>query len=307
VNGTIDPIAITQPGAQYQALMNKVLNLSDIFPYGYDTELPRSTIDSLSEEMAIAVDILSDEINRLLSIAASQGRNIKHYSITMPSFFTSENEGMVLAALKQSQLPPPCVSFPVDFTVLNSFDLTDCSRPFEFDCRPIDYNTWTKVFIEYSNSTLSGYLSQLWGGGYLDRVAYFVDPELGNYNGGGKWEAVTKRIRALIEDNEDRVLSPISWSTVDVMVFRQLASYLSFHHALQDALFPYTGRPILLPSNQAGTKIGHIFMAASGAATNAKTIISRPQHPQWCNKEEERCTRLREEIYQDSLVPQPEI
>jgi hypothetical protein len=306
VNGTIDPVAMTHPGAQYQALMYILLDKSTVLPYGYDTEPPESTLGSSPEKIGVAVDILSEEITKLLSIVASQSRDIQHYSIAMPSFFTAENEELLVAAFRQSNLPAPRDSFPVDFAVLSSLETSNCPRPFEFDCRPIDYNTWTKVLVEYSNSTLSGYLSQLWGGGYLDRVAYFVDPELGNYTGGSKWEVVAKRVRALVEDNKAGFLSPISWSTADVVVFGQLASDPSFHRALRDALFPYTDKPILLPTGQASMSFGQIFIAASGAARSAKTSIDLPQHPKWCNKEEERCTRLREEIYQESLVAQPE-
>jgi hypothetical protein len=133
----------------------------------------------------------------------------------MPSFFTSANEEHLLVVLQHSNLPKLYSSLAVDWAIFNELDTTHCPRHFEFDCSPIDYNLKTMVFVEYNNSTLSGFFYQVWGGGYLDRVAYFADPGLGNKTGQENWEAVTQRVKALIEDNERRsAFGPINWDTL---------------------------------------------------------------------------------------------
>lgn len=179
VNGTLGPIAITSPGLEYQSLMDRLFNESDISPYGYGIE-EHKTIPQ--EEPANAeIRILSSEISKIVAIVNSGGRQIQYYSIAMPSFFTSAHESLLLAALQPSNLPKPYASYVVDWSIYNMFNTENCIRQFEFDCGSTDYsyNPKSIIFVEYSKSTLSGYLYGVWGPGYVDRVAYLVDPEMG--------------------------------------------------------------------------------------------------------------------------------
>lgn len=136
----------------------------------------------------------------------------------------------------------------------------------------------------------------------MDRVTYFADADLGNETNGAGYEALTQRIKALIEDNEDRmVFGPINWNAVDVVVFGQLAFDSSFHQAVRDALYSFTKTPILPPTVQKDTSTDAAFMGAFGAARSAKSLIDRPA-PDDCNVEDRKCTRIREKVFRDSLV-----
>lgn len=159
---------------------------SDIYPYGYGNELPER-ISSRSRDQLVDADInvLSEEITKIVSVVQDQDRNIRHYSISMPTFFTRSNEEQVLTELQRSKLPEPSSSEPADSAAFAALNTTHCQRHFEFDCTAIDYNPRTIIFLEYSNSTLSGSLYHFWGGWYFDCVAYFSDARLGNRTCGG--------------------------------------------------------------------------------------------------------------------------
>ncbi|TVY21327.1 hypothetical protein LARI1_G003083 [Lachnellula arida] len=305
VNGTLEPATLTYPSLQYRFLMNRLLNESNISPYGYGAELPAYNSSRPRTLMTDAeVETLTQEITKIISKVINQGRNIQYYSIAMPSFFTSTDERNLHEALHRSHLPIPCSSVPVDWDIFSALNTTHCPRHFEFDCRPSDYNTRTLLFVEYSDSQLSGYLYQVWGGGYLDRVAYFTDPGLGNRTNEAGYKSVAQRVKALIEDNEGRnSFGLINWDTVEVVVFGQLAFDASFHQAVRDALYPFTKTPILPPTVQKDTVTDTVFMGAFGAARSAKSFIDRPA-PENCNVEDQKCTRIREQVFRDSLVAQ---
>ncbi|TVY39876.1 hypothetical protein LSUB1_G005031 [Lachnellula subtilissima] len=303
VNGTLEPVTRTYPGLQYRLLMNRLLKESNISPYGYGGELPAHN-SSHSPTTDAEVETLTQEITKLVSKVISQGRIIQYYSITVPSFFTSTDQTHLNTALQLSHLPIPCSYVPIDVDIFYALDTRDCPRQFEFDCRPIDYNTKLLLLVEYSDSTLSGYLYQVWGGGYLNRVAYFADPDLGKKTNQAGHEAVAQRVKALVKDNEGRIyFGPINWDNVGVIVFGQLAFDSSFHQAVREALYSFTKTPMLPPTVQ-DTLIDPVFMGASGAARSAKNRIDRPT-PENCNVEDQKCTKIREKVLRDSLVAQP--
>ncbi|TVY89776.1 hypothetical protein LAWI1_G008065 [Lachnellula willkommii] len=90
VNGTLEPVTLTYPSLQYQFLMNRLLNESNISPYGYGAELPAHNSSRSRTPMTDAeVETLTQEISKIVSTVISQGRSIRYYGIAMPSFFTS--------------------------------------------------------------------------------------------------------------------------------------------------------------------------------------------------------------------------
>ncbi|TVY33101.1 hypothetical protein LOCC1_G008100 [Lachnellula occidentalis] len=306
VNGTLEPVTLTYPSLQYQILMNRLLNESNISPYGYGGELPTHNASrSRTPTTDAEIETLTQEITKIVSKVISQGRNFQHYSIAIPSFFTPTDEKHLLTALQRSHLAIPCSSVPIDYEIYYALDTTICPRHFEFNCRPIDCYSKTLIFVEYSDSTLSGYLYQVWGGGYLNRIAYFVDPALGNNTNQAGFEAVAQRVKALIEDNEGRLeVGPINWNFVQVVLFGQLASDSSFRQAVRDALYSFTKTPILPPTVQKDIVRDAVFMGAFGAARGAKRSIDSPS-PEYCNDEDSICTRIREKVFRDSLVAEP--
>jgi hypothetical protein len=199
----------------------------------------------------------------------------------MPTFFTRSNEEQVLTALQRSKLPEPSSSEPADFAAFTALNTTRFLRHFEFDCTAIDYNPRTIIFLEYSNSTLSGSLYHFWGGWCFDRVAYFSDARLGNrtfVGDQGHWEAVTHKIRALIEDNKDKIaFGRFNSDPLDVVVLGQLAFDLLSHQVVRDALSSYASGHIVPPMARESTILDPPFVSALGAARSVKSSINRPR------------------------------
>lgn len=117
---------------------------------------------------------------------------------------------------------------------------------------------------------------------------------------------MSQRLKSLIEENKEKgIIGWINWNNIDVVVFGQLASDSLFHQALQEAFSSFTQRPILPPTIQGADVWDAVFAAAFGAGRSAKSFLNTLK-PQWCSVEDEKCTKLREEVYRDSLTSQPE-
>jgi hypothetical protein len=153
---------------------------SGIYLYGYGNELPEDRSHRLQEQLVNTdVNILLEEITKIVALGQSQYRNIRHYWVAMPTFFTSSNQQHLLEAFQRSDLPEARFSEPTDFAAFSALNTTRCLRHFEFNCATIDYNPRTTISLEYSDSTLSGMLYHSWGGWYFDPVVYFADAQLG--------------------------------------------------------------------------------------------------------------------------------
>lgn len=307
VNGTLEPVAVTVSSPKYRSLMGRLLLESKIYPYGYGygLDLPEDLPPCLRvQQQESDVNILFDEISKLISIAESQRRTILHYSVSSPIFFTPSHDVLLSSALQLTDLPEPLFSQPADFAAFTALNTTSCLRHFEFDCEPIDYNPKTIILLEYSNLTLSGSLYYFWGSRYPERVAYFADPNLGNgsSNDLGHWKALIDRIVRLIEDHQGSQFGSFKTTRpIDIVLLGQLASDPEFHAAMRDAIAEIMDGHVPLPGMLGDTVLDPIFVSALGAARGAKSMIDRPA-PRGCNVEEESCSLLRKKVLDDSFV-----
>ncbi|KAH6677093.1 hypothetical protein B0J14DRAFT_335352 [Halenospora varia] len=310
VNGTTQPIASTVPSLRYQSLLAQLLAESDIHPYGYKNDPPQRLGGIPGDEEANrSIETFSQEINRVVTLAHNQGRRIAHYTVSVPAFFTQKDEEHIRQSLSRCGLPKPTAIQSADFAAFAMLDTMDCLRQFEFDCTPISYDTTTTLFIEYSNATLSGFLSQFWGGSYYDRVAYFIDARLGDGSREGKvrserthWGLLTNRIKSLLEDfRNDNAFKREGFRVSEIVLIGQSASGSAFHEALREA-FSSLSQAIQIPSYSLDSvTFDPIYVAALGAARTTKYFVDVPS-PLGCNSEDIKCTKIRTDVLRDSYT-----
>ncbi|TGO44827.1 hypothetical protein BCON_0457g00030 [Botryotinia convoluta] len=155
INGTLNPIAIHYPGAEYLSLLRNALVNVDIYPYGYGNETPEIAANpnhfhancSLNSHGSDRnIEILENETAKLLSLIADQNLTIAQYQISTPTFFTNELNNQLMTAIQHSSLPPPPSNpflnpFPSDFAAFSALNTSYWLRDIEpeADFEFVDY------------------------------------------------------------------------------------------------------------------------------------------------------------------------